>query len=119
MLTDASREWITSSLRPVRALGRKVSDEFTVPLCRLHHREVHRARNEPAWWSKLGIDALATALRLWKMTRLPNEAAITAAAEPTAPASAVEVGAPEKIRARRRGRKRATSVALETIRPRA
>ena len=25
-----------------RALGRKVSDEFTVPLCRAHHREVHR-----------------------------------------------------------------------------
>jgi hypothetical protein len=25
-----------------RALGRKVSDEFTVPLCRVHHRELHR-----------------------------------------------------------------------------
>ena len=25
-----------------RALGRKVSDEFTVPLCRGHHRELHR-----------------------------------------------------------------------------
>ena len=34
----------------VRALGRKVSDEFTVPLCRLHHRELHRSRNEPLWW---------------------------------------------------------------------
>jgi len=25
-----------------RALGRKVSDEFTVPLCQLHHRELRR-----------------------------------------------------------------------------
>jgi hypothetical protein len=53
----------------VRALGRKVSDEFAVPLCRLHHRELHRARNEADWWSKLGIDALATALKLWKISR--------------------------------------------------
>jgi hypothetical protein len=31
-----------------RALGRKASDEFTVPLCRMHHREVHRADDEKA-----------------------------------------------------------------------
>jgi hypothetical protein len=30
-------------------LGRKVSDEFTVPLCRGHHREVHRCGDEAAW----------------------------------------------------------------------
>ena len=35
-----------------RALGRKVSDEFTVPLCRGHHREVHRHGDEAAWWEK-------------------------------------------------------------------
>ena len=29
-----------------RALGRKVSDEFTVPVCRVHHRELHRHGNE-------------------------------------------------------------------------
>jgi hypothetical protein len=29
-----------------RALSRKVSDEFTVPLCRGHHREVHRSGDE-------------------------------------------------------------------------
>src|SRR5262249_50292686 len=33
-----------------RALGRKVSDEFAVPLCRGHHRAVHRSRDERAWW---------------------------------------------------------------------
>jgi hypothetical protein len=31
-----------------RALGRKVSDEFAVPLCRGHHRAVHRSRDERA-----------------------------------------------------------------------
>jgi hypothetical protein len=35
-----------------RALGRKVSDEFTIPLCRGHHREVHRSGDEAAWWEK-------------------------------------------------------------------
>ena len=39
-----------------RALGRKVSDEFTVPLCRGHHREVHRCGDEAAWWKKAGLD---------------------------------------------------------------
>jgi ERF superfamily protein len=47
------------------ALGRKVSDEFTVPLCRGHHREVHRSGDEPAWWSKTAIDPTAAARMLW------------------------------------------------------
>jgi hypothetical protein len=51
-----------------RALGRKVSDEFTVPLCRAHHREVHRCGNEGAWWGKTGIDPLAAAGSLWLET---------------------------------------------------
>lgn len=29
-----------------KALGRKVSDEFTVPLCAIHHRDLHAAGNE-------------------------------------------------------------------------
>jgi hypothetical protein len=48
-----------------RALGRKVSDEFTVPLCRSHHREVHRSSDEAAWWERIGIDALALAYKFW------------------------------------------------------
>ena len=51
-----------------RALGRKVSDEFTVPLCRGHHREVHCCGNEAAWWATGGIDASAAARKLWLMT---------------------------------------------------
>ena len=37
-----------------RAMGRKVSDEFTVPLCRTHHRDNHRFGDEVAWWSRQG-----------------------------------------------------------------
>src|SRR5262249_19018759 len=51
-----------------RALSRKVSDEFTVPLCRGHHREVHRSRNEAAWWTNSGIDLTITARALWLQT---------------------------------------------------
>jgi hypothetical protein len=48
-----------------RALGRKVSDEFTIPLCRGHHREVHHCGDESAWWEKVGIDPSANARALW------------------------------------------------------
>jgi hypothetical protein len=55
-------------------LGRKVSDEFTVPLCRGHHREVHRCGDEAAWWDKTGIDAAAAARALWlKSHPLPSK----------------------------------------------
>jgi hypothetical protein len=47
-----------------------VSDEFTVPVCRIHHRELHRSGDEAAWWQKLNIDPLPVALRLWQHTRL-------------------------------------------------
>jgi ERF superfamily len=53
-----------------RALGRKPSDEFAVPLCRVHHRAVHRARDERAWWQTAGIDPIKVARRLWKDTRI-------------------------------------------------
>ena len=49
-----------------RALGRKVSDEFTVPLCRGHHREVHRCGDEAAWWAKVGVEPLGVANALWR-----------------------------------------------------
>jgi ERF superfamily len=50
------------------ALGRKVSDEFTVPLCRGHHREVHRCSNEVKWWNATGIDPTIAARSLWLVT---------------------------------------------------
>jgi hypothetical protein len=58
-----------------RALGRKASDEFTVPLCRGHHREVHRCGDEAAWWAKIGIEPTAAARALWLETHpLPKAA---------------------------------------------
>jgi hypothetical protein len=49
-----------------RSLGMKVSDEFTVPLCRDHHHELHRHGNEAAWWANLNIAPLDTAKQLWQ-----------------------------------------------------
>jgi hypothetical protein len=58
-----------------RALGRKASDEFAVPLCRSHHRAVHRSSDERAWWQATGIDPVKVARKLWNHTRL-NEGRI-------------------------------------------
>jgi hypothetical protein len=55
-----------------RAFGRKVSDEFAVPLCRSHHRAVHRAGDEQAWWKAAGIDPVKVARQLWRHTRLDD-----------------------------------------------
>ena len=56
-----------------RALGRRVSDEFIVPVCRVHHRELHRSGNEVAWWRKLNIDPIPIALKLWQQTRTDGD----------------------------------------------
>jgi ERF superfamily len=52
-----------------RAMGRKVSDEFTVPLCRTHHRDNHQFGDEQAWWSRHDIDPLGMSRQLWVSTR--------------------------------------------------
>jgi hypothetical protein len=49
-----------------QALGRKVSDEFTVPLCREHHHDLHKHGNEAAWWANLQIAPVDTAKELWR-----------------------------------------------------
>jgi hypothetical protein len=49
-----------------RALGRKVSDEFTVPLCRAHHRDLHHRGNEIDWWGD--IDPIKVSEQLWRQT---------------------------------------------------
>ena len=70
-----SRPVVQKSIRLLRfaqprALGRKVSDEFTVPLCRVHHRELHRKGDEAAWWQIIKIDPMPLALTLWQHTQL-------------------------------------------------
>jgi hypothetical protein len=52
-----------------RAVGRKVSDEYTVPVCRLHHREIHSYGDEASWWAGVSIDPLPIALELWRKSR--------------------------------------------------
>jgi hypothetical protein len=39
-----------------------------VPLCRTHHRELHRHCDERVWWGQLSIDPLLTASALWGQT---------------------------------------------------
>ncbi len=57
------------------AMGLKISDEFIVPLCRTHHREIHRYGDEAAWWTKRDLDPLIAASNLWRQTHpLPARA---------------------------------------------
>jgi hypothetical protein len=58
-----------------RALGLKVSDEFTVPVCRTHHRQLHQTGDEVSWWNGVKIDALLAARTLWEQTH-PKEVQI-------------------------------------------
>ena len=67
-----------------RALSRKVSDEFTVPLCRAHHQELHRHGNERAWWANLQIAPAPVAQDLWAASPVhdPADTAIPGAILP-------------------------------------
>src|SRR6202171_5952062 len=74
---DLNRHWFernTKFAQP-RSLGRKVSDEFTVPLCRDHHHELHRHGNEMAWWANLQIAPIEVARELWAATLLQADPA--------------------------------------------
>jgi len=57
-----------SGAHHIRALGRKVSDEFTVSLCRVQHRELHRGNDEKKWGEAANIDPMGIAERLWRET---------------------------------------------------
>jgi hypothetical protein len=77
-----------------RALGRTVSDEFLVPICRLHHRELHRSGDEAVWWQKLNINPIPVALKLWQQTQAgsrPTEATIGLAEAAKIPAGSAQV----------------------------
>ena len=72
------------------ALSRKVSDEFTVPLCRGHHREVHHSGDEAAWWTKAGIDPTVAARALWLETHPLPAISEKASSGPQPPQSSTE-----------------------------
>jgi hypothetical protein len=88
-----------------RAMGTKVSDEFTVPLCFLHHRSLHDSGAEETWWQVHGTDPLVEAKRLWQLSRNGIDSVTSAAAainggppvegEEVANASAPEAGEPD------------------------
>jgi hypothetical protein len=59
-----------------RAIGMKVSDKFTVPLCRGHHRQLHQAGNGEGWWEGFKIRPLEIAKELWEQTH-PKLASIS------------------------------------------
>jgi hypothetical protein len=65
-----------------RALGRKVSDEYTVPLCRDHHQDLHRHGNELAWWANLQIAPIEVAKDLWQETERDPDPSIVRKVSP-------------------------------------
>jgi hypothetical protein len=64
---------ITCALTNHQHSDARVSDEFTVPLCRGHHREFHRCGDETNWWKKTSIDPTAVASMLWLKTHPLSE----------------------------------------------
>ena len=52
-----------------RGLSLKVSDEFTVPLCAIHHHNIHTTGKEREWWEERNIDPLEVANALWQQSR--------------------------------------------------
>ena len=52
-----------------KGLSLKVSDEFTVPLCAIHHHQIHTTGKEREWWEERNIDPLKVASRLWELSR--------------------------------------------------
>ncbi len=71
-----------------RGLSLKVSDEFAVPLCALHHRENHMTGDERRWWQERSVDPLAVANDLWQQSRNPQ-------ASESQGSSVQETGGPE------------------------
>jgi Rad52/22 family double-strand break repair protein len=66
-----------------RGVGLKVSDEFTVPLCAIHHNEVHRVGREEAWWRERSIEPMGIAQSLWQQSLRSHSFSLEAAAAPT------------------------------------
>jgi len=71
-----------------RAIGMKVSDEFTVPLCRGHHRELHRYGDERVWWDRQKLEPLDVAAKLWRQSH-----PLPAISQPSASRGAATVSA--------------------------
>ena len=73
---------IIFALRNRRGIALKVSDEFTVPLCAIHHSENHATGDERRWWQERKIDPLTVAQELWKQSHSPEAAKSSIQSEP-------------------------------------
>jgi hypothetical protein len=62
-----------------------VSDEFTVPLCSIHHHEIHTTGKEREWWQQRNIDPLKVAAALWQQSRARKQTDLTPASGTAAP----------------------------------
>jgi len=71
-----------------RGLSQKVSDEFVVPLCFLHHRALHDSSSEKLWWQDRRIDPIPISEQLWAGSHAHHESnpdSSNREAEPTVP----------------------------------
>ncbi|MBV9970839.1 MAG: DUF968 domain-containing protein [Xanthobacteraceae bacterium] len=83
------------------SMGRKVGDQFVVPLCRTHHRQLHESHDEARWWDDLEIGALEIAKGLWEQSRAKRAElvrAIPGAIDPVAPSTLGATDAPETVK---------------------
>jgi hypothetical protein len=97
------------------ALGRKVSDEFTVPLCRSHHRDLHRSGREQQWWDRLGIDPLSVAAQLWSETHNPGIAPVEASGDAAGVAASYQAVMTNRRLKRRTGGNSTASAAVQPV----
>ena len=95
-MEDAGEWPLLRCLRQPTALGRKVSDEFTVPLCSTHHRELHQHGDERVWWAAHRIDALKVAEELWQSRRAAGPRPMTQRVEGSIPQLHDEAGDSEE-----------------------
>ena len=52
-----------------KARGLKAGDNYTVPLCDKHHRELHAYGDESLFWALKGIAPIPAARELWRQTK--------------------------------------------------
>jgi ERF superfamily len=62
----------TTALRPAARIGAKGQRRIHGPLCRAHHRELHRAEKERECWLRKGLEPLESARVLWTIAHPTN-----------------------------------------------